>query len=85
MQPSVYDRKTVVDTWIRYTSDPSARVRWAATTLLWAAPLKYRDEVVAALERLEHDKDKKVAAMATLTSQRVAMSTSDFENTLVPP
>ena len=85
LQARVYDRKTVVDTWIRYTSDPSARVRWAATTLLWAAPLKYRDEVVAALERLEHDKDKKVAAMATLTLQRVATSTSDFENTLVPP
>jgi hypothetical protein len=47
--------------------------------------VKNRDVVVAALKRLEGDKDKKVAAMAKLTSQRVAMSTSDCENTLVPP
>ena len=84
LQARAYDRKTVVDTWIRFTADRSPRVRWAATTLLWAAPRTYEEMVLSTLKRLEGDKDAKVAAMAKLTAQRIAASASPFENTLVP-
>jgi hypothetical protein len=85
LQARAYDRKIVVDTWIEHTKDPSPQVRWAATTLLWAAPQLYREVVLTNLSRLESDADPKVAAMAKLTSQRVAASTTEYENTLVPP
>lgn len=85
LQAKAYDRKTVVETWLHYANDPSPKVRWAAVTLLWAAPLQERPEVLPKLQELQHDPDRKVAEMASLTLNRVTNSTTEFSAILVPP
>ena len=46
---------------------------------------KYAPTVVPVVKAMESDQDEKVSAMAKLTEQRIASTSSDFTGTYVPP
>lgn len=84
LQARVYDREIAARQWLEHVTNASPRVRWAATTLLWAAPLKLKSEALSALDTACNDPDPKVAAMAGMTRSRLQARTTEFENVLMP-